>query len=173
MKLFLNLLLVAGLATLMSCNGEMGPAGPAGQDGADGPAGQDGTDGQDGNANVKNLELTIQASNWVTFQSDLLYVDLNVPIVTGQIANTGMVMVYFQEVGTEWYALPYARNFQNYFFWVKPGQVRVHSQNTSILPTKFTGKVRVVAVSAEGMARNPDLDWTNYEAVKSRLEWSE
>lgn len=165
MKKLLSFLLLASITAFMSCSkGDMGPAGKDGQDGIDG------TDGQDGNANVKNTVMTLSASDWVFFSSDIWYVDLQVPTVTTDIASTGLVMVYFQEAIGEWYALPFSRGSQSYNFWVMSERVRIHSQNSSIAPTKFTGKVRIVAVSSEGRARNPNLDWTDYEVVKEHFQ---
>lgn len=170
MKKLLSLLLLVGITAFIACKGELGPAGPSGQDGTDGIDGTDGTDGQDGNANVKSYTTTISAANWVPFTADLSYIDLQVPILTEEIAATGMVMVYLQEAGNEWYALPFSRGTQSYFFWVKPGFARIHTQNDSTAPTKFAGKVRIVAASSDGRARHPDLDWTNYQEVKNRLQ---
>ncbi|MBC7774987.1 MAG: hypothetical protein H7246_06060 [Phycisphaerae bacterium] len=82
-------------------------------------------------------------------------------------------MAYLQETNGEWYALPFSRSTQNYFFWAKTGAVRIHSQNDGASPIKFAGKVRVVAVTSEGMLHNLDLDWTDYEAVNNRLQLPE
>lgn len=167
MKKLSFFLLLASISIFIACKGEIGPAGPAGQDGADG------LDGQNGNANVKNLVTTVSATNWVLFNSGLSYIDLSVPIVTTDIAATGLVMVYFQEAGNEWYALPFSRGSQSYFFWAKPGQVRIHTQNDSTSPTKFAGNVRIVAVSSEGLVRNPNVNWTDYASVKKAFKLSD
>lgn len=173
MKKLLSLLLFAGITAFIACKGELGPAGPSGQDGTDGIDGTDGTDGQDGNANVKNFTTTISATDWLFHDSHLSYIDLQVPIITEEIAAAGMVMMYLQGSIGEWYTLPFSRSTQTYFFWAKSGLVRVHTQNDSTTPDKFSGKARIVAVSSDGKTRYPDLDWTNYQEVKNHLHLTE
>lgn len=158
---------MAAATTMISCKGEDGDPGPAGVMGTDG---KDGQNGRDGNANVKSYTTTLSASDWLFFSNDLSYVDLKVPIVTDQIAATGMVMVYLQEANGEWYALPFTRGTQSYFFWVKSGSVRIHTQNSGTSPNKFIGKIRVVAVSADGRICNPNINWTDYNSVKAGLD---
>lgn len=173
MKNIFFLMLLTGITALFSCKGDMGDVGPAGKDGIDGVDGTDGINGQNGqngNANVKSFQTAVAATDWQVYDSHLSLIDLQVPTVTQQIAATGLVMVYFQFGGGEWYALPYSRSTQNYFFWAKTGLVRLHTQNDNTSPEKFSGNVRVVAVSADGLARNPDLDWGNFIEVKKRLE---
>lgn len=153
----LSLLLLA--LALSACTKE-GPAGPQGPEGLD---------GEDGNANVKNHSATLAVTNWLLFSNDLWYADITVPNVTEDIASTGMVMVYLQESQGEWYALPFSRGSQSYFFWAKPGVVRVHSQNSNGSPTKFVGKVRIVTATSDGFVRNPDINWLNYPSVKTAL----
>jgi hypothetical protein len=169
MKQFFFFLLMAGLTTLTSCAKE-GPEGPAGKDGQDGTNGTNGINGQDGNANVKSATYTIAANNWVKVNALISFVDLNVPIVTEPIASTGLVMVY-RQVGDVWVAWPYTTGNERFWFWAKTGLVRIHAEDIiTQTPDEFTDSVRVIAVSSSGLARNPDLDWTDYEAVKNAFD---
>ncbi len=147
MKNLLSLLLLLSITAFMSCKkGEMGDMGPAGQDGQDGI---DGQNGQNGNANVKSYETTISTADWFFHSGNLASVDIQVPIITEQIAATGMVMVYWHYAPADvWFALPYSFSTQIYYFWFKPGLVRIHSQNdypapgtdTEILSGKFRSR---------------------------------
>ena len=174
MKKILAFLLLVSITAFTACKGDMGDPG---LDGTNGQNGVDGTDGQDGNANVKNHTIAISASEWVSHSNNLSYVDVQAPFITEEIASKGMVMVYFYDPAAVWFALPFtystpANTTQTYYFWFKTGVVRIHSLN-SATPVKYSGNVRIVAVTSEGLARNPDLDWTNYEDVKKRLQLTE
>ena len=166
-------MLLAALATFIACEGPAGKDGINGTNGIDGIDGTDGTDGQDGNANVNSAVTTISAADWIFFDAGLSYIDFQVPIVTADIAASGLVMVYIQEASAEWYALPFSRGAQSFFFWAKPGLVRIHTENTNGSPYLFAGDIRIVAISADGLARNPNLDWTDYTRVKEALQLSE
>ncbi len=143
MKNLLSLLLLLSITAFMSCKkGEMGDMGPAGQDGQDGIDGQNGQNGQNGNANVKSYETTVEFADWVPHTFYLEYVDLQVPIITEQIAATGMVMVYwYYEAADVWFALPFSETSdQFYYFWFKPGIVRIHSATEFNVPKELIGK---------------------------------
>ena len=164
MKKLFFFLLLAGMTTMMACKGEQGDPGPAGVMGAD---------GIDGNANIQNYFTTFTSSAWVTENANRIHVDLNIPTITSDILNTGLVVTYFQDIGsTYWLALPFTYSFpggsQSYHVEVNPGEIRLTSSSSS---SPFSGglNVRVVTASADGLAQNPNLDWSNYEAVASAL----
>ncbi|MCX7547822.1 hypothetical protein OS188_07645 [Xanthomarina sp. F1114] len=77
-------------------DGEPGPQGPAGIDGVDGADGTDGTDGTDGNANV--IYSSWFGPDGQTFISNgyISYAEfeVNVPELTNDIINNGVVLVY-------------------------------------------------------------------------------
>lgn len=183
MKNFFFFLLMAAFTTSMiSCSGPKGDnglPGSAGLDGVDGTNGQDGQDGQDGqngqdgNANVKSQTISILYTDWIYFNIDISYIDFNVPIITADIAATGMVMAYLKLSSGETVALPLSSGNQQYNFWFIPGKLRLHTVNIVGVPEKFEGDIRIVAVSSSGLVRNPNLDWTNYNAVKAALNLSE
>ncbi|MDX1912408.1 MAG: collagen-like protein [Saprospiraceae bacterium] len=167
MKKVLSMLLMISLATFMSCKGEQGDTGPAG------PAGQNGQNGQDGNANIKTFTTTVSSSNWVEILDDYSEAQVNVPIITSDIVNSGLVMVYMQS-GSSWTAWPYAVAFDTYTeafsFTFATGSVTLRDISNDNIPIEPTGPLRVIAATADGMVRYPDLDWYNYEAVMNALQ---
>ncbi|MEZ4924827.1 MAG: hypothetical protein R3A50_01030 [Saprospiraceae bacterium] len=177
MKNLFLFLLMAAATTMISCKGEQGipgPAGVAGQDGIDGQDGQDGTNGTNGNANVKSFKTTVYASDWLYVISSIRQARVNVPIITNTIANNGLVMVYSHNIGsTSWLAWPLSYAFnggtRSFYYYVFSGGLDLYSEASAGSPFESGIEVRVVAATADGLARNPDLDWTNYEAVKSAL----
>lgn len=83
--------------------GPAGPAGPQGPTGATGPQGPAGANGQDGPGAQSFLLL----NKSVTLTG---LTRLNVPAITADVVNKGLVLVYFRVTGTTtgYYALPYA-----------------------------------------------------------------
>jgi hypothetical protein len=151
----------------MACKGEQGDAGPAG------PAGQNGQNGQDGNANVKTYTTTVSSSNWVEIQDDWSEAQISVPIITSDIANNGLVMVYMQSGGV-WNAWPFTVAFVSYTeafsYEFVTGSVTLRDISNDNIPIEPTGPLRVIAATADGMVRYKDLDWYNYEAVAQALQ---
>ena len=104
MKQLMMLLLAGALVSFAACTGDdgapgpAGVAGPKGDTGATGVAGPTGPAGQDGNANVKVVNKTIAASDWVTSTATVKYVDLTMPEITQEINDNGFVMAYMQSV---------------------------------------------------------------------------
>lgn len=156
--------MMISLVTFMSCKGEQGDTGPAGQNGQN---------GQDGNANVKTFTTTVSSSDWTEIQDDYSEAEINVPILTSDIVNNGLVMVYLQS-GTDWIALPYTVAFASYTesftYYFSVGKVTLQDISNDNLPIEPTGSMRVIAATADGMVRYPDLDWYNYEAVMNALQ---
>lgn len=178
-------LLAGALVSFAACKGDDGAPGPAGVAGAPGPAGTNGTngtngqDGNDGNANVKSVTMNITGSSWAAVSTYENTAELNVAIITQDIADKGLVMVYLKTTslgldGTTWTALPFSLARQNYTesfaFATKVGKVVLRETSTDGNPVEPTGSIRIVAATADGMMRYPDLDWTNYEEVKAALD---
>lgn len=165
MKKTLLFLMLAAMTAFMACKGDDGPAGPPGADGING------TNGQDGNANVQSYTTAITGADWSADSEPRC--TLNVAIVTADIANTGLVMVYFRGFfigsidGTTWTALPFsvAREFytQTYGFAVAPNTVILSETASDGVPVRPEAEVRVVAVSADG--RQAQINWENYAEV--------
>lgn len=160
-------LMLLGLTALLSCKGEQGDPGPAGVAGTNGV---DGTNGADGNANIKNYATTINSTDWVG--SNLTRkATISVPNITQEILNTGLIMVYTQDAfSSQWYATPFsvainANTTWSYHYVADVGQIVYHSTSNDGNP--FTGNlnIRIVTASADGLVRNPDLDWSEYNEV--------
>lgn len=88
--------LASALILSVSCSAEDGMDGEVGAQGPAGPAGQDGADG---NANVTSV--IINNVNLTAGQNTI-----NVPELTRDIANNGLVQVYIQGGEDVWLALP-------------------------------------------------------------------
>lgn len=182
MKQLMIFLLAGALVSFAACKGDDGAPGPAGVAGATGPAGTNGTNGtngQDGNANVKSVTMNITGSSWTAVNTYENTAELNVAIITQDIADKGLVMVYLKSGAlsldaTTWTALPFSLARQNYTesfaFATKVGKVILRETSTDGNPVEPAGSVRIVAATADGMMRYPDLDWTNYEEVKAALD---
>lgn len=126
-------LAILPLLFLISCEGPTGPQGP---EGPRGPQGPEGPQGPAGNANVVSDTVTLENADWETgriyFQTSsnssisrsALEATLNVPEITSEIVEGGMVQVYFKTIegfGREpsaWTPLPYrALAFGSEYFY--------------------------------------------------------
>ncbi len=161
-KLIFKIFLMAFVAVLFSnCTAK------------DGETGLPGTDGKDGNANVKAEEQSISKFQWIDINTYRAYATLDFPKITPEIAEKGLVMVYLKyQNNTVWHALPLtisAQTFtESYYFSVEPGKVTLFDDSNDGILSKPEGKIRIVAVSADG--KNAPVDWQNYEAVKAHFD---
>lgn len=175
MKKIFFFLLITSITAMLACKGEQGDPGPAGvvgKDGINGTNGQDGKDGKDGNANIRSSLDTVQATDWVQITSYQYIATIDVPIITQDIFDNGLVMVYSRNLGDSsyWLAWPltisYGTGLNNFFYRINPGSITLYSQNYNFQPFVSGLEVRVVAASSEGLVHQPDLDWTKYDKVK-------
>jgi hypothetical protein len=96
--------LVVGLASC-SKDGDTGPAGAVGAAGAAGPAGSVGPAGADGAVGTANViyspKFTIAEADWtVSISGRFQFADVAVPMLTQEILDTGVVLVYrFSKTG--------------------------------------------------------------------------
>lgn len=156
-KTISTLLLLVTMTIFSSCKKE-GPEGPAGKDGVD------------GNANV--VSSTITSSAWA-YNAPSWAITFTYPAITQEIINSGAVLVYIK-VGNNYNQLPLT------FY-------QSSSYSTTIEVTTFAGGLsliwtdsdltqpnnpgsqtfKVVVIAASGMIQNPNVDYSNYEEVKS------
>ncbi|MFC5271764.1 hypothetical protein [Adhaeribacter terreus] len=134
-----------------------------------------GPPGPPGNANVISTEH-ITLNTWrYSNQFNWYSADINVPEISADIADFGLVMVY-QRIANGpnpvWIPLPdtYGNVTTNFDFY--RGGVTVYSFNVdNTLPIAPTGMVvRIVVIPDSFRKANPDANWQNYEATKEILK---
>lgn len=164
--LFFNVLTAILLTfSIVGCQKEVvGPTGPAGQNGIDG------INGQNGNANVVGTNpITITTSNW-QYSNSVWGVGLNVPAITSDIANFGMVQVFVLTGNQQWTALPNSIGTTIEKFYFEPGRVDIYYYDINFAAVSNPGNrsYRIVAISSTQIKQNPNVDWNNYQqAVKA------
>ncbi|MGL4597217.1 MAG: hypothetical protein ACRCYO_06805 [Bacteroidia bacterium] len=125
------------------------------------------------------ISKTFTATNWQS-NSDLWYINFSLPELTSENINTAAVLVYFKTTGS-WWALPYTEVAStNYFMtcrsnvstigvnWIYNGLLSNGDDPTTYYGTTLTYKV--VIIPDQARKANPDIDWTNYEVVKTRFD---
>lgn len=155
--------------------GPQGPAGPAGQNGTDG------TNGQDGNANVNSISFTVQTWEWANFGTvgqpgHLIYHEHNIPEITQDVMNDGMILVYKKYYGPDgMYLLPWTIAagsvdviFSTYFEVGKCGIDIARSDLGTYSPTAPMD-FKCVVVDGSARAMNPDLNWNDYNQIADRF----
>ena len=154
-KLSLICMTVLALSFLASCRGPQGPQGPA---------------GQDGNANVASSTVTIPAT-------------FDYPAINSNVFNHGAVLVYMNVNGS-WSQLP----LTYYYDDVVDGETRFYEASIEVATLSDGGvslywtesdfwKVypgtrtfKIVAIEANLYSYRSDVDYSNYEAVKTAFQ---
>ncbi|MDP2386162.1 MAG: hypothetical protein Q8M29_07310 [Bacteroidota bacterium] len=167
MKTIIQIVIMLTLVILTNGCSKQGPIGPKGDEGKV---------GNNGNANVSSATFTMSSWFW---SAPYYYADLSIPELTTTNANTAAVMVYFNTTGgTTWVALPYTQYHSpyNYYMGFNTGVGNVEvtwfydsSLSSGSDPNAFYGttiKCKVVVIPPAIKKKHPDLDLTNYEAVK-------
>jgi hypothetical protein len=134
-----------------------------------------GPPGPPGNANVISTEAIVLNTWFYNTQYNWYASDINVPEITDNIVNSGLVMVY-QRIATGpnpvWIPLPdtYANVTTNYDFY--RGGLTVYSfhvnNTTPIAPTGMV--VRIVVIPDSFRKANPDANWHNFQETKEILK---
>ena len=149
----------AGSNGATGATGATGPQGPAGPQGPQGPAGQDGTNG----TSVQSFLLTNKSVTLTGLTT------LNVPAITADIVNQGLVLVYFRVSGTNtgYYALPYSEADRTL-------TVSNYGVGHVDIKANFTGSdldFRVVVISGTSLSTlsvtHPGLNVRNFSQVAS------
>jgi hypothetical protein len=153
----LSLGVIFGLTTFISGCTKEGPAG---------------ANGRDGNANVVSTTFTI--SNW-TFNNPSYVGTQSIPAITQEILNNGAVLAYVK-VGDNYSQVPltfYQSNTFSSSIEVAHGLGSISFFFTDsdliqpVTPGPLTFKVVVIASAAK--TQNPNVDFSDYEAVKSKF----
>jgi len=122
----------------------IGVAGRKGEQGEPGEDGSNGQDGADGNANVITETMVLTNDDWLwggqwnSFQngqviliSTTRYVDLNVPELTKDIEDNGMVLLFVKpSANSSWQPMPYRNELgdfsENILYETSSKKIRIH-----------------------------------------------
>ena len=155
-KSITSLVLLVTMTIFSSCKKE-GPAGPA---------------GKDGNANV--VSSTITSSSWA-YTEPSWAITFTDPAITQEIINSGAVLVYIK-VGDNYTQLPLTFYLSSSYsstievstfvgglslFWTDSDLVQPNNPGSQTF--------KVVVIAGSGMIQNPNVDYSNYEEVKSKF----
>lgn len=136
--------------------------------------GPTGPQGATGNANVRSTTFTVNPGDWYAFgtSGQVGYgfaAEEQVSIITGEIANTGSVLLYVS-TGSGWAALPFTVPLgswsSSFTYQYQAGAVRIEMYDSDLLtvPPGNTQTYKVLAIASSGMPVVP-IDLHDYEAV--------
>ena len=166
MKKVLFSFAILAMMFLVSCTkpGPTGPEGPAGTNGTNG------INGTNGNANVIGTNtVALNSGNWSAIGSNF-EATITAPAITQAIVDKGAVMVY-EQFGSYWVSLPYTIGKLSvvYYFTLNTVKIDYVYNDNSQTPNPGNKTYRIVAISASAMLAHPNINWTNYEEVKTIL----
>ena len=169
-KLSLICMTVLAISFLASCRGPQGPA------------------GHDGNANVASSKVTIHDYDWKwdNFYTDAegnergqYYVTIDYPAINNNVYNHGAVLVYMDIEGA-WSQVPltyyYAENDGLYEASIEvatlnDGGVNLFWTESDLWKVRpNTHDFKIVAIEATVYKNRSDVDYSNYEAVKTAFQ---
>lgn len=165
--LFLSILFVGSC----SKEGPVGPQGPQGQQG------NQGIQGPQGSTNIVVKNVTFYSSDFSAYgtagQPQYRYsATKSVSEITQSVFDNGMVIAYYKS-GTSWFSLPqtiYESGYSytlTYAHWVGGLTVQRYDSDLNSLAPSFTLNLKVVIVPPSSGKKEWDVDWGNYEAVKT------
>ena len=184
-KLSLICMAVLAVFAMASCRGPMGPQGPVGPQG---PA------GQDGNGIVSSSTLTIDSSDWVWnrffvdkdgYERGQYLVTIDYPAINNNVYNYGAVLVYMYQDGTwaqvplTYYYSPDDDEFGNPNLYeasievatLSDGGVRLFWTQGDLWKIRpDTHDFKIVAIEATVYANRSDVDYSDYNAVKTAFQ---
>ena len=169
-KLSLICMTVLAISFLASCRGPQGPA------------------GHDGNANVPSSKVTIHDYDWKwdKFYTDAEgnergqhYVTIDYPAINNNVYNHGAVLVYMDVEGA-WSQVPltyyYAENDDIFEASIEvatlsDGGVNLFWTESDLWKVRpNTHDFKIVAIEATVYKNRSDVDYSNYEAVKTAFQ---
>lgn len=178
-KLSVICMTILAVSFLASCT-KVGPMGPQGPQGPQGPA------GQDGNANVASSTVTIRSSDWQWMNnSGQWMVEIDYPAITNNVYNHGAVLVYM-DVDGAWSQVPLTYYYQDRLddgtiincaasievATLSNGGVRLFWTESDFYDgaRPNTHDFKIVAIEATLYNSRGDIDYSNYEAVKTAFQ---
>ncbi|MEM6768247.1 MAG: hypothetical protein AAF824_22550 [Bacteroidota bacterium] len=164
-------LFLAAVVFMSSCVGPEGPPGPPGFDGLDGRNGQDGL-------SAYSVTYSMTANDWQANgapgdEGYFLFLDIDVPEITFNIVESGLVLAYYREQEDDpWIALPYtfishdpSTNYIETLDFIYAQQYfSLKSQATDREATPFEGFVRIVVADAIPLGKT-EIDLRDYDQV--------
>ena len=178
-KLSLICMTVLAISFLASCRGPQGPQGPA---------------GNDGNANVASSTVTIHDYDWQwnNFYTDSegyergqFYVGIDYPAINNNVFNHGAVLVYMDVDGC-WSQVPLTRYYQDVnqqgetincaasieVATLNDGGVRLFWTESDFFGgiRPQTHDFKIVAIEASVYSHRSDVDYSDYNAVKTAFQ---
>jgi hypothetical protein len=145
-----------------------------------------GPKGDPGNANVISTTITVYPDDWYK-DNDLSWrVDINYKAISADITDHGAVLVYIDK-GNTWRQLPYTFYYSQYndngdeVFYSSSLEVSSYDEYVSIFWTESdfylgddyrpeTHRFKIVVIAASEYSARPDVDYSNYEAVKAAFQ---
>ncbi len=157
--IFACLLLVGGLMTLNSCKKD--------DDSGYQPK------GNYGNTDMNTTLLTNAQWGWDATQLWSYSTWNNISYLTADVVNSGSVLLYEDEGGGSYAAVPYSLNLGggvtlNVFYTFAAGTVTVYaaaSDDSNLNPTNG-GTYKLVCLSKAAKIAHPNVDYKNYNEVK-------
>ena len=179
-KLSIICMTLLAISFLASCRCPQGPQGPQG------PA------GNDGNANVASSTLTIHDYDWEwnRFYTDAegnergqYVVTIDYPAINNNVYNYGAVLVYMDVMGT-WSQVPLTYYYhdvidgQDCLFEASIEVATLSDGGVNLFWTESdmwdvrpeTHEFKIVAIEASVYKDRSDVDYSNYEAVKTAFQ---
>ena len=170
-KLSLICMTILAVSFLASCRGPQGPQGPA---------------GQDGNANVASSTITLHSDDWEWVNNCQWMVEIDYPAINNNVYNHGAVLVYM-DVDGAWSQVPLTYFYETQYDDGTTGNVaaaiEVATLNDGGLRLFWTESdfyknpagvgrhtFKIVAIEATVYANRSDVDYSNYNAVKTAFQ---
>ena len=159
------------VAFMASCRGPMGPEGPQG------PAGND--------ANVASSTVTVKSSDWRWVNDCQWMVEIDYPAINNNVYNYGAVLVYM-DVDGAWSQVPLTYYYQDVdnagetifceasieVATLNDGGVRLFWTESDFYDEMRpqTHDFKIVAIEASVYSHRSDVDYSDYNAVKTAFQ---
>ena len=171
-KLSIICMTILAISFLASCRGPQGPA------------------GQDGNANVSSSTVTVHNYDWEWLdQYGQWVVTIDYPAINNNVFNYGAVLVYMDVDGT-WSQVPLTYYYQDLITNEDGTQDVINCEASIEVATLSDGGVRlfwtesdfydgyrpdthdfkIVAIEASVYSNRSDVDYSDYNAVKTAFQ---
>lgn len=137
--------------------------------GCKGKDGAPGAQGPQGNANVIGTN-TVTVSSW-TASGTAWQASITAGGITADVVNTGTVQVFIK-YSSGWWALPDINGINSTSFGFSVGTITLLNSNSdNSTPTNPGAKdFRVVIIPSNAMITHPNVDFKNYEAIKTAFD---